>query len=140
MMRRKISGQDITIYCQAIQTCSAAVLKQRGSPVAVLSADFIQTYAQWLSVQTKHRYRLVTDNEWLYAALARLDEKTCLLAVSNRWGLHSMARGVEEIVRSGNKIGIRGGNNPHTCLSNGMKVMYQFVSKNTGGRLIREMQ
>ena len=141
MMRDKLTGSDIAAYCTSGHSCPKSVLKQTNAAIAQVSAEFLQQYAQWLSEQTHHRYRLPTDSEWLSAALAGLDPKTCLLAVSNRWGLHSMARGqIAEMVVLSGKIVLRGGNNPQACQAAGYTLRNQFRKNAATGRLVREMQ
>ena len=90
---------------------------------AAMSVTFkaAQDYAEWLSVQTGHTYRLATEAEWVHAALAgsphtesmsaeqleemawyeaNADDKTHPVAskAPNPWGLYDMIGNVQEWV------------------------------------------
>ncbi|HAC35466.1 MAG TPA: hypothetical protein DCF45_13205 [Gammaproteobacteria bacterium] len=125
MGKYEISQKDFDLFCSETSKCAA-----RGTdpltPVTQISRELAEEYTGWLSERTGSRYRLPSDDEWVFAATAngQFDKDyNChlklggnvikganLLAINsgkaNSWGLHNSIGNAQEWVADGS---VRGG-------------------------------
>ncbi len=127
----EVSVSDYSKYCILSGTCQPIKDKERrNEPMTGISLQQAESYANWLSERTGKTYRIPTRDEWVYAANAggkqpkkdfncrvtvrdKLIKGTGIVSVksgkSNGWGLKNYIGNVQEWVKDGNSIYVRGG-------------------------------
>lgn len=129
--KTELSVKDYNKYCLLSEACT--VNKDptvQENPISNISLEAMEAYTEWLSERTGKKYRIPTPKEWLYAAQS--DEKSsiknynCRVVVggnlikggapvevntgaSNQWGLKNYIGNVKELVKTGDKIFLLGG-------------------------------
>ncbi len=66
----EVSIGEFNHYCRKTKACKSVRGKDKRLPVSDITIGQARKYAQWLSAQSKARYRLPSDAEWLHAAKA----------------------------------------------------------------------
>lgn len=126
----EISLAEIQSYCKKVKTCKLNASGNKNLPVTNINISTVKSYLQWLSKETRRKYRLPTKREWIYAAKSssqNLDSnRNCQLSSrgiqkggvlirattgkQNSWGLINYAGNAQELVYdTGKKLVAVGG-------------------------------
>ena len=126
----EVSIGDYVAYCRITGKCQTAAGGDPDLPVTNITLEQANAYAMWLSERTGKPYRLPTVQEWTYAAEAGGDQPqkdyNCRVEQGgqimkgqsamdvnsgkpNGWGLHNYVGNVQEWVKSGGGVVVRGG-------------------------------
>ncbi|MBI4693308.1 MAG: SUMF1/EgtB/PvdO family nonheme iron enzyme [Gammaproteobacteria bacterium] len=128
--RYEVSVGDYNAYCQLSGKCQPVAGSDPDLPVTNITLEQANAYATWLSARTGKTYRLPTVQEWSYAAEAAGDQPqkdyNCRVEQGgqimkgqsamdvnsgkpNGWGLYNYVGNVQEWVKSGGGVVVRGG-------------------------------
>jgi len=149
--------EDYNAYCAYTGKCPGIYTLDQEAPVTNITFLEAQAYAYWLSEQTGFRYRIVNDNEWLYA-LGMSQPMVCKQiysaatryhldnnqGIANRWGVVSyLLANKREWVLINDKIAARGpyrNKNSEQCEVEREFYDETYRDPQIGFRLAREIQ
>ncbi len=158
--RQEVSIGEWNAYCRLSGNCTARSAQSEQLPITNISVREVEAYASWLTVGTKHKYRLPTDREWTHAATATGSapaSKNCfnpaaglgtdLLEVNwgtqNAWGIKNFIGNAQEwVVDPSGGYNARGGaysDRLGNCAIGLSKPHAGSADKLTGFRLVREL-
>lgn len=159
----EVTVGDFNTYCRLSGKCQPAADSETSLPITNVSLDQITAYAQWLSTRTGRTYRLPTTEEWVYAAEAagqqpqkdyncRVEQSGQVLkgqsvmgvntGKANGWGLYNYVGNVQEMVKAGGGIVVRGGAYEDTFSKCGISLEKPSdgrPSNSTGFRLVLDL-
>jgi formylglycine-generating enzyme required for sulfatase activity len=126
----EVSVEEFNDFCQQTKSCSANTVDDSALPITNISYANASAYTKWLSEKSNRKYRLMSLNEWQYAAKAtsgRVDQnRNCKLnsrgiqkggslikaslGQQNDWGLVNYLGNVREWVleRDGSILAVGG--------------------------------
>jgi len=126
----EISVSDFNEYCNNDKACTSKSNNGEKTPAVNMNIDTVNNYLQWLSNETKNRYRLPTVTEWQHAANAAgkqpIKDFNCRLMLGNKqikglhlvnvqsgkqndWGLKNYIGNAQEFAMENGKIYANGG-------------------------------
>ncbi|WP_086931510.1 bifunctional serine/threonine-protein kinase/formylglycine-generating enzyme family protein [Agarilytica rhodophyticola] len=162
-----ISKYEVTVYavnkfCAKSSKCEERTDLDSKNPRTDIDAKTIRDYLSWLSRTSKHKYRLPTKAEWIYAARSnsskrdsnrncRLDSRgikkggVLIKATSgqqNAWGLVNALGNARELVRDGGGYAAMGGSYEtamEDCVVTKSESTQGKADALTGFRILREI-
>lgn len=160
----EVSVEDINLYCKHSKKCQVNRTVERHSPATNISVRTAKRYLKWLSDKTGQKYRLPSDDEWLYAANSRrrtLDSnRNCFMrsggihkgtelvktttGKQNGWGLvNHVGNAREWVYGNGRKLIAVGGSYKDSMDACNTRTKIPHNGKpdgHTGFRVIRELK
>ena len=159
----EVTVGDYNLYCKSSNACAVDSSLHKRIPKTGVSITEINNYIKWLNISTNKKYRLPTQTEWVYAAIAKTNKldanRNCNISSrgiekgkelikttsgkQNSWGLVNYAGNAQELVyASGRKLIAAGGSyktSMESCTTNEMKVHTGQADQYTGFRVARNI-
>lgn len=159
----EVSVEEFNDFCQQTKSCSANTVDDSALPITNISYANASAYTKWLSEKSNRKYRLMSLNEWQYAAKAtsgRVDQnRNCKLnsrgiqkggslikaslGQQNDWGLVNYLGNVREWVleRDGSILAVGGSYDTaiEECDFNNQQSHSGNPDGFTGFRVVREL-
>ena len=160
----EVSINELNKFCKTSSSCEIIKTSNGELPVSDVNFSLVKKYIKWLSKMSGQKYRLPTQNEWVYAAKSgrqSLDaNRNCKLSTrgiekgeelvkasigkQNSWGLVNHVGNVQEwVYGQGRKLVAVGGSykqSMENCNVTTLNKHNGLADKATGFRVLRELR